>query len=59
MTSLEDACAALVGLVADTDWQSDGVRALHELLEEHRRLADGYWGVVRAQVWELESVPAR
>lgn len=59
MGSLDDACAALVGLVADTNWQSDGVRALHELLEETRRLANGYAWVLRGQAGKLESVDAR
>lgn len=56
--ALEDACAALVGLIDETRWQSDGVRALQEVLERLQRLADGHLGTVRGQVWQLEGVDA-
>ena len=58
MGALEEACAALVGLVDESNWQSDGVRALHELLAELQRLANGHLGAVRGKVWELEGVAA-
>ncbi|WP_223622992.1 hypothetical protein [Microbacterium sp. EST19A] len=58
MGALEDAGASLVGLVDDTTWRSDGVRALHELLEEMQRLASGHLFTLRAKTWELEGVAA-
>lgn len=56
--ALEEACTSLVGLVDETTWQSDGVRALHELLADMQRLARGHLGTVTGRVWELEGVHA-
>ncbi|WP_136055853.1 hypothetical protein [Microbacterium sp. K24] len=58
MSALDDACALLVGLIDDSRWRSDGVRALHELLEEMLRLASGHAATVRGKVWALEGVNA-
>lgn len=58
MGALEDAGALLVGLIEDTRWRSDGVRALQESLEEMQRLASGHLATVRGKVWQLEGVDA-
>jgi hypothetical protein len=58
IAALEEACASLVGLVAETTWQSDGVRALHELLEDMHRVASGHVGTITGRVWELKGVNA-
>lgn len=58
MSALDDACASLVGLLDDSRWRSDGVRALHERLEEMLHLASGHEATIRGQVWQLEGVAA-
>lgn len=52
-SALEEAGAALVGLVDATDWQSEGFRALHELLERSRDAAGVEVGSLRVREWEL------
>jgi hypothetical protein len=58
IAALEEACALLVGLIDETTWQSDGVRALHELLEDMHRVASGHVWTITGRMWELESVIA-
>ncbi|WP_435748302.1 hypothetical protein [Microbacterium sp. PMB16] len=52
---LEMARAALTPLIDDADWQSDGVRALHELLRQFQERTAGEIGDLRARQAELET----
>lgn len=55
--ALDEAGILLMPLIGETDWRSDGVRALHD---ELRRLQEevGALGVqLRAREWELEAAP--
>lgn len=53
ISTLEEAGAALVGLVDATDWQSEGFRALRELLERSRDAAGVEVGNLGVREWEL------
>ncbi|MBO0980212.1 hypothetical protein [Microbacterium sp. SD291] len=44
LDALDDAAGLLASLVADTEWQSQGVRALHAKLAEFRSRTDGVAG---------------
>lgn len=59
VSALEEACGSLPGIVADSDWRSDGVQVLHDILEEMQHLASGHLFTVRETVWELEGVNGR
>lgn len=50
---LEEAGAALVPLVDETDWQSSGLRALHGLLGGLRDGTGAEIGQLRVREWEL------
>lgn len=55
LAALEEAGAGLVPLAADTDWQSEGFRALSERLD---RLSDDTGlevGRVKSREWELTA----
>lgn len=54
--ALEDAGAALLPLIADSEWNSDGVRALHELLENFKDRSLSEIAQLGSRTWELESV---
>ncbi|WP_309104020.1 hypothetical protein [Microbacterium sp.] len=56
LSELDAAGAALVPLVAETDWHADGVRALHTLLEDLRRQTESERGRLSARQWELERM---
>lgn len=56
IASLDEAGAALVTLVADSDWQSEGVRALHELLSGLRALTSAEIASLSEREWELERI---
>lgn len=58
MTALDTAGAALVGLVDDSDWRSDGVRALNELLRRLTERTGEQRGALAVREWELERVVA-
>ena len=51
--TLEDAGAALVGLVSRADWQSEGLRALHALLARLRDDIGAQVGQLTVREWEL------
>lgn len=53
VSMLEDAGAALVGLVDDADWQSEGFRALHALLGRLREETGVELGHLTVREWEL------
>jgi len=55
LSALEHAGSALVPLAADTDWQSEGLRALHELLGRLRDDAGAEIGELRVRQWELDA----
>lgn len=52
---LEDAGAVLVSLVDASDWQSEGLRALHELLARLREESGVESGHLRVRQWELNA----
>ena len=54
LDALDSAAALLASLVADTDWQSAGVRALHAKLAEFRGRTDGEAGDIYVRWAELE-----
>lgn len=56
IAALDEAAAALVALVADSDWQSDGVRALHALLSDLRSRASAQIASLSERARELERV---
>ena len=56
ITALESAGAALVALVDESDWQSDGVRALHELLGRVQDGTGSEIGGLQVRARELEAV---
>lgn len=56
MASLEDAGAALIALLRDSDWACDGVRALHDLFGIIRDRTGEEMGHLTMAEWELEAV---
>lgn len=55
ITALEDAGAGLLPLVEASDWQADGVRALHALIVELKDRTMSEVGVLNSRLWELEA----
>ncbi|MDQ0643319.1 hypothetical protein [Microbacterium murale] len=55
ITALEDAGAGLLPLVDASDWQADGVRALHTLIVDLKARATVEVGVLSSRLWELEA----
>ncbi|PRA79645.1 hypothetical protein CQ045_13875 [Microbacterium sp. MYb66] len=53
ISTLDAAGAFLVGLADSSDWQSAGLRALHELLERLRGETGVEVGHLTAREWEL------
>lgn len=58
IAALDEAGAALLTLVADSDWQSDGVRALHALLSDLRSRASAELASLFERERELERIGA-
>ena len=56
IAALDDADTALLTLVADSDWQSDGVRALHALLSDLRSGASLELAGLSERKRELERI---
>lgn len=54
VTALNSVGAALVGLTVDTEWQADGVRALHERLVAFQSAAGAEVGRLSSRAWELD-----
>lgn len=52
---LEDAGAVLVSLVDASDWQSEGLRALHDLLVRLREESGVESGHLWVRQWELNA----
>ncbi|WP_157559927.1 hypothetical protein [Microbacterium sp. H83] len=55
--ALDDARVRLIGLAEDTEWHSDGVRAMHEKLSDLQRRTAAVAGSVRFRQSEIEGVP--
>ena len=55
LTALEDAGAGLLPLVEASEWQADGVRALHTLIVDLKDRTMSEVGVLRSRLWELEA----
>jgi hypothetical protein len=53
LSTLEDVGTALVRLVDDADWESEGVRALHDLLGRLRDDTGVELGRLKVREWEL------
>lgn len=58
IAALDAAGAALVGLTVDTEWQADGVRALHDRLVELQTSAGVEVGRLSSRAWELDGALA-
>lgn len=52
---LEDAGAALNPLIYESEWQANGVRALHELIVELKRRTAIEIGELGTRLWEIQS----
>jgi hypothetical protein len=52
---LEEVGAVLVSLVDDSNWQSEGFRALHDLLARLREDTGAEMGTLRVREWELNA----
>lgn len=55
IAALNAAGATLIGLTADTQWQSDGVRTLRNKLEQFESAAGVEVGRLSSRSWELEQ----
>lgn len=58
IAALDAAGAALVGLTVDTEWQADGVRALHDRLVALQASAGAEVGRLSSRSWELDRALA-
>lgn len=58
IAALDAAGAALVGLTVDTEWQADGVRALHDRLVALQTSAGAEVGRLSSRSWELDRALA-
>lgn len=57
-TALDDARAALTGLAADTEWDSGGVRAMHEAIADFERRASAESSEARDRESEVARIEA-
>lgn len=55
--ALDSARSSLVGLAADTEWHSDGVRAMQQSLDDLQRRAGVLAGALRFREQEIVAVP--
>lgn len=55
IAALEDAGAGLLPLVEASEWQADGVRALHALIIDLKDRTAAEVGVLSSRLWELEA----
>ncbi|MFT4157166.1 MAG: hypothetical protein QM630_04455 [Microbacterium sp.] len=53
ITAMNAAGATLVTLTADTEWASDGVRALHTKIVSFRASAQAEIGTLSSRAWEI------
>ncbi|WP_194421000.1 hypothetical protein [Microbacterium abyssi] len=58
LAALEDAGAALLPLVADSEWHAKGVMALHELIVELRARTASEVGELENRLWEIDALVA-
>ena len=58
IAALDAAGSALVGLTIDTEWQADGVRALHDKLVAFQTGAGSEVGRLSTRAWELDRALA-
>jgi hypothetical protein len=56
IAALEEAGAGLLPLIADSEWASDGVRALHELLNDIKDRSASEIAQLGDRIWELEAI---
>lgn len=56
VSALEDAGASLLPLVTASDWQAEGVRALHELIIELKDRATAEAGQLSSRLWEIDAL---
>ena len=54
ITALNAAGATLIGLTADTEWDADGVRALHEKLVSFQSGVAVEVGRLNTRAWEID-----
>jgi hypothetical protein len=54
IAALNAAGAVLTGLTADTGWEADGVRALHDKLVSFHAVAQAEIGRLSSRAWELD-----
>jgi hypothetical protein len=55
LAALEDAGAGLLPLVEASEWQADGVRALHALIVDLKDRTTIEVGILNSRLWELEA----
>lgn len=55
ITAFEDAGSGLLPLVEASEWQADGVRALHALIIDLKDRTMAEVGVLNSRLWELEA----
>lgn len=58
IVALEDAGAALLPLIDQSDWHAEGVRALHELILELRARTASEVGELSGRLWEIDALGA-
>ncbi|WP_300267161.1 hypothetical protein [Microbacterium sp.] len=55
ISALEDAGVGLVPLIDASNWQADGVRALHEQLQTFKDRTAAESGQLSSRKWEIEA----
>ncbi|MHC9044446.1 hypothetical protein [Microbacterium saperdae] len=58
LDAVEEAAGSLQQLSTDADWQSQGMRALHELLVELQRRAEALMAELHVRDWEITRAGA-
>lgn len=56
---LDDVGAGLLPLRAQSDWQAEGVRALHVLLDDLSARVGAEVGRLQARLWEIDALEER
>ncbi len=56
ISALEDTGASLLPLVAESDWQAEGVRALHELIIDLKDRTAGECAQLGSRLWEIDAM---
>lgn len=55
ITALDDAGVGLLPLVEASEWQAEGVRALHALIIDMKERTTTEVGVLSSRLWELDT----